>query len=84
MDVTPLTWLVASIGPSLIGILGGLQLIAVLRPREPSTSPSTRARLGRRRTAARRALASSLGPAALSSTRSRHDPFDSWRGTRSK
>lgn len=33
MDVTPLTWLVATIGLALIGLLGGLQLIAVIRPR---------------------------------------------------
>ncbi len=37
MDVTPLTWLVASTGLALIGILAGLQLVAVLRPREPWT-----------------------------------------------
>lgn len=33
MDVTPLTWLIATIGLALIGLLGGLQLIAVIRPR---------------------------------------------------
>ena len=33
MDVTPLTWLVAIVGLVMIGLLGALQLVAVLRPR---------------------------------------------------
>ena len=33
MDVTPLTWLVALVGLVMIGLLGTLQLVAVLRPR---------------------------------------------------
>jgi hypothetical protein len=33
VDVTPLTWIVAVGGLILIGLLGGLQLVAVLRPR---------------------------------------------------
>lgn len=33
MDVTPLTWIVAVAGLLIIGLLGGLQLVAVLRPR---------------------------------------------------
>jgi hypothetical protein len=33
MDVTPMTWAVALLGLGLIGILGALQLVAVLRPR---------------------------------------------------
>lgn len=37
MDVTPLTWIVAVGGLALIGVLGGLQLVAVLRPRAPWT-----------------------------------------------
>ena len=37
MDVTPLTWIVAITGLVLIGLLGGLQLVAVIRPRDPWT-----------------------------------------------
>jgi len=33
MDVTLLTWIVALTGIALIGLLGGLQWVAVLRPR---------------------------------------------------
>ena len=33
MQVTPLTWIVASLGLVLITLLGSLQLVAVLRPR---------------------------------------------------
>ena len=37
MEVTVSTWLVAGIGLGLIGLLWGLQLAAVLRPRHPWT-----------------------------------------------
>ena len=37
MDVTPATWAVAVVGLLLIGLLGGLQLIAVIRPRDAWT-----------------------------------------------
>lgn len=37
MEVTALTWVVAIAGLVLIGLLGGLQLVAVLRPRSPWT-----------------------------------------------
>ena len=37
MDVTTATWIVALTGLLLIGLLGGLQLVAVLRPRAPWT-----------------------------------------------
>ena len=37
MDVTALTWVVAIAGLVLIGLLGGLQLVAVLRPRSQWT-----------------------------------------------
>ncbi len=37
MDVTPLTWLVAVLGLAIIGLLGGLQAVAVLRPRHQWT-----------------------------------------------
>ena len=37
MDVTPLTWIVALIGLALMTLLGGLELVAVLRPRSPWT-----------------------------------------------
>ena len=33
MEVTPLTWIVALGGLVIIGLLGGLQLVAVVRPR---------------------------------------------------
>ena len=33
MDVTPRTWIVATTGLVLIGLLGSLQLVAALRPR---------------------------------------------------
>lgn len=33
MDVTPLTWVIAIAGAALMVLLGGLQLVAVLRPR---------------------------------------------------
>jgi hypothetical protein len=33
MEVTALTWIVAVAGLALMGLLGGLQLVAVLRPR---------------------------------------------------
>ena len=33
MDVTALTWIVALAGLALIGLLGSLQMVAVLRPR---------------------------------------------------
>ena len=32
MEVTPLTWLVAIVGIAIVTVLGGVQLIAVLRP----------------------------------------------------
>lgn len=52
MEVTSLTWIVAVAGLALMGLLGGLQLVAVLRPRaewtienvyggSPSTNEST-------------------------------------------
>ena len=37
MDVTPVTWIVAVLGLVIIGLLGALQLVAVLRPRDPWT-----------------------------------------------
>lgn len=37
MDVTALTWMVAIAGLILIGLLGGLQLVAVVRPRSTWT-----------------------------------------------
>ena len=37
MDVTLLTWIVAIGGLAIIGVLGGLQLVAVLRPRSEWT-----------------------------------------------
>ncbi|MFA9564732.1 MAG: hypothetical protein ACERLM_08520 [Acidimicrobiales bacterium] len=37
MDVTTGTWIIALTGLGLIGLLGGLQLVAVLRPRAPWT-----------------------------------------------
>ena len=37
MDVTTGTWIIALTGLVLIGLLGGLQLVAVLRPRAPWT-----------------------------------------------
>ncbi len=37
MDVTALTWVVAISGLALIGLLGGLQFVAVLRPRSAWT-----------------------------------------------
>ena len=33
MDVTPLTWVIAIAGAALMVLLGGLQLVAVIRPR---------------------------------------------------
>jgi len=33
MEATPLTWAVAIAGLVLIGLFGGLQLVAALRPR---------------------------------------------------
>ena len=37
MDVTPMTWAVAMAGLGLMLLLGGLQLVAVLRPRSAWT-----------------------------------------------
>lgn len=37
MDVTPLTWLVAVTGLVLMGLLGGLQWVAIARPRSQWT-----------------------------------------------
>lgn len=37
MEVTPLTWLVAVAGLVLIGILGGLQWVAIIRPKSSWT-----------------------------------------------
>jgi len=37
VDVTPLTWIVAITGLLIIGLLGSLQLVAVLRPRSAWT-----------------------------------------------
>ncbi|MEO1061494.1 MAG: hypothetical protein AAFZ07_08745 [Actinomycetota bacterium] len=37
MEVTPLTWVVALLGLAIISVLGGFQLIAVLRPRSEWT-----------------------------------------------
>lgn len=37
MDVTPLTWLVAVAGLVLMGILGGLQWVAIARPKSQWT-----------------------------------------------
>ena len=37
MEVTAATWIVAILGLVIMGLLGGLQLVAVLRPRSPWT-----------------------------------------------
>ncbi len=37
MEVTALTWVVATAGLAIIGLLGGLQLVAALRPRSEWT-----------------------------------------------
>lgn len=37
MEVTAATWIVAILGLAIMGLLGGLQLVAVLRPRSPWT-----------------------------------------------
>ena len=37
MEVTAATWIVAILGLVIMGLLGGLQFVAVLRPRSPGT-----------------------------------------------
>lgn len=37
MDVTPLTWIIALTGLALILLVGGLQLVAVVRPKHQWT-----------------------------------------------